>query len=103
MPATSTRTPRAAAQKKATEDPPVDVEPPPSEEPPEAPSLDDAILDGVMAHCDRSGIVEALAEKVAPRLAGAIKLDELAARLLERRQERLSAQLVERLLEKLGG
>ena len=38
-----------------------------------------------------------------PRLAGAIKLDELAARLLERRQERLSAQLVERLLEKLGG
>ena len=102
MPATTTRTPRAAAKKRAAEDPATEVEPPPPEGPVEPCSLDDAILEEVMAQFDRSGVVGALAEKVAPRLAGAIKLDELAARLLEQRQERLAAQLVERLLERLG-
>jgi len=103
MSATSARKSRGAAQKKAVEAPAINVEPPPSEALQEGPSLDDAILEEVMAQFDRSGIIGALAEKMAPRLAGAIKLDELAARLLERRQERLSTQLVERLLEKLSG
>ena len=95
MPATTTRTPRVAARRKATE-------PPPSEGPVEPCSLDEAIIDQVMAQVDRSEFIGALAEKVAPRLAGTIKLDELAARLLEQRLERLSAQLVERLLDRLG-
>ena len=96
MPATTTRTPRVAAKKKATE-------PPPPEEPVEPCSLDEAIIEEVMAQFDRSGVVGALAEMVAPRLAGAIRLDKLANRLLEQRQERLSEQLVERLLDRLGG
>ena len=95
MPATTTRTPRAAAKKKATE-------PPPPEEPVEPCSLEEAIIKEVMAQFDRSGVVGALAEMVAPRLARAIRLDELADRLLQQRQEQLSAQLVERLLEKLA-
>ena len=103
MSATSTRPLHATARKKAVEDPATDVELPPPEGLQEGPSLDDAILEEVLNQFDRSGIIGALAEKMAPRLAGAIKLDELAASLLERRQERLSAQLVERLLEKLGG
>ena len=103
MSATSARKSRAAAKKKGPEDPAIDVEPPPSEALQEGPSLDDAILEEVMAQFDRSGIIGALAEKMAPRLAGAIKLDELAARLLERRQEKLSARLVEHLLTRLSG
>jgi len=66
-------------------------------------SLDEAIIEEVMAQFDRLGVVCAIAEKVAPRLAGAITLDQLANRLLEQRQERLSEQLVERLLARLGG
>ena len=102
MPATTTRTPRVAAKKKAAEDPTTDVEPPPPEGPVEPCSLDEAIIEEVMAQFDRSGVVGALAEMVAPRLARAIRLDQLANRLVEQRQERLSEQLVERLLDRLG-
>ena len=101
--ATTTRTPRATAKKKATEYPATEVELLPPEGPVEPCSLDEAIIDQVMAQVDRSEFIGALAEKVALHLAGTIKLDELAARLLEQRLERLSAQLVERLLDRLGG
>ena len=100
MRATTTRTPRSTAKKNA---PATEVELLPPEGPVEACSLDEAIIEEVMAQFDRSGFVGALAEKVAPLLAGTIKLDQLANRLLEQRQERLSEQLVERLLDRLGG
>ena len=102
MPATTTRTPRATAKKKATEYPATEVELLPPEGPVEACSLDEAIVDRVMAQFDRSEFIGALAEKVAPRLAGTISLDHFAARFLQQRQERLSAQLVEQLLDRLG-
>ena len=66
-------------------------------------SLDEAIIDQVMAQFDRLAVVSAIAEKAAPRLAGTIKLERLAERFLQQREERLSEQLVERLLHKLGG
>ena len=102
MPATSSRTSRVAAQKKAVEAPAIIVEPP-SEAPSDAPSLDDAVLNEVMAQFDCSEIIVAIAQKMAPRLATTIKVDDLATYILERRQEKLSAQLVEKLVEKLSG
>ena len=103
MSATSARKSRGAAQKKAVEAPAINVEPPPSEALQEGPSLDDAIVDQVLHQFDCSGIVGALAERMASRLATTIKVDDLATRILERRQEKLSAQLVEKLVEKLSG
>ena len=103
MPATSSRTSRVAAQKKAVEAPAIIVEPPPSEAPSDAPSLDDAVLNEVMAQFDCSEIVVAIAQKMAPRLATTIKVDDLATYILQRRQEKLSARLVEKLVEKLSG
>ena len=66
-------------------------------------SLDEAIIDQVLTQFDRLAVVSAIAEKAAPRLAGTIKLDQLAERFLQQREERLSEQLVERLLTRLGG
>ena len=100
MRATTTRTPRSTAKKNA---PATELELLPPEGPVEACSLDEAIIDRVMAQFDRSEFIGALAEKVAPLLAGTISLDQFAARFLEQRLERLSAQLVERLLDRLGG
>ena len=102
MPATTTRTPRATAKKKAIEYPATEVELLAPEGPVEPRSLDEAIIEEVMAQFDRSEFIGALAEKVAPRLAATIKLDDFAARFLQQREERLSAQLVERLLDRLG-
>ena len=84
------------------EDPPIDVEPPASGAPSEHSRLDEAIISEVIEHFDSEGIITALAEKVAPRLANAVKIDHLAARLLEQHEERLSQQLLERLLQRLG-
>ena len=69
----------------------------------DSPGLDEAILREVLNQFDSSEIIGALAEKVAPRLAASVKLDELAGRILEKRQEKLSARLTELILEQLSG
>ncbi len=65
--------------------------------------LDDAIVDKVLETFDPAAGTEALAgSKIAAELAESIQLDDIVKQLLKRKQERLTALLAERLLEKLS-
>ena len=66
------------------------------------PTFQDVILDKVIAKLDLPGLAHSVADEVATKLAGQVRVEMLIEHIMQQEGQALTNSLVERLLERMA-